>query len=149
MLRFLFISIFILTASPSLAKDREEKTKNIRPYNHACAPGTEPFGLAPPHGNKIVCRKPIGKGKFRAEGNMKVWHANGERKKEGNFVRGKKHGEWKTYHRSGRLKSTETFYDGKRVSVTKHDRDGNVVKKSKKRNKKRKQKTDWSFLRNK
>ena len=149
MLRLIIISIFLLSANPSFAKDRKNKNKKIKAYNHACAPGTEPFGLAPPHGNKVVCRKPLGSGKFRAEGNMKVWHANGERKKEGNFVHGKKHGEWKTYHRSGKLKSTETYYNGERKSVTKHDRDGNAIKRSKKRNRKRKAKLDWGFLRNK
>ena len=100
---------------------KPETPKSQQKFVLPCAAGTEQYGE---FGTKMVCRQPVGKGKYRPEGQFVAWHANGEKKIDGEFARGEKHGIWTTYLRNGRKKTVETFYSGKRQSLTKFDKYG-------------------------
>jgi antitoxin component YwqK of YwqJK toxin-antitoxin module len=122
----------------------EASTKQKRKYVHPCPAGTEQAGSGPPDGYKAYCRQPI-IGGYRNHGGLTNWYANGEKRFEGEFIRGKKHGVWTIYHRNGEKKSVETWYNGERQNKVKFDRKGapvTEVDKDKERREKR-QKYKW------
>lgn len=137
-------------------KKKPEAQKADKKFVLPCAAGTEQFGEGPPKGAKVVCRQPMIGGRFRAEGSMVAWHANGNKKIEGEFVRGDRHGIWTTYQRNGRIKKVETYYAGQRQTVTKFDRYGRpkappkeAVSQESTTEAKKKSRLSWRFMRNK
>ncbi|MCB0325738.1 MAG: hypothetical protein KDD69_19285 [Bdellovibrionales bacterium] len=107
-------------AAPPKEQKRQKK------YVHPCPAGTEAVGEAPPEGGSMFCRQPI-LGGYRKHGNMTGWYANGQKRYEGEYIRGRKHGAWTLYHRNGEKKAVEEWYDGKRVKKHRFDRTGKVI----------------------
>lgn len=168
--RYLTISIIALAISfghlgseaqamPKKKKE-EENAKPPKKFVQNCAPGTEQYGEGYPYSSKVVCRQPLTRGKFRAEGAMTAWHANGKKKFEGEYSRGTKHGIWTTYNRNGKVRWVDTYYAGKRQTRTKFDRYGrpivpaaapNAQEANNQQNNQqvKKKKISWRFMRNK
>lgn len=123
---------------------KPEKDDRRRRYVHPCPPGTEQFGSGPPDAYKAHCRKPV-VGGYKRHGNSTTWYPNGNKRVEGDYIRGKKHGKWVTYHRNGKKKAVEVYYNGKRTQKSKYDRKGQAVKEVDRRSQrlKRRKKYKW------
>ncbi len=106
--------------------EKPEPDKRKRRYVHPCPAGTEQFGSGPPDAYKAHCRKPV-VGGYKRHGNSTTWYPNGNKRVEGDYIRGKKHGKWVTYHRNGTKKAVEVYYNGKRMKKSKYDRNGKEV----------------------
>lgn len=129
--RWLQLALLLLLPSVALAEinraEPEPEKKVKRKYVHPCPGGTEQFGKAPPDGGKVYCRQPV-VGGYRKHGNETSWYANGTKRFEGEYVRGKKHGTWTVYHRNGRKKATEVWFNGERREKVRYDKKGVAIK---------------------
>ena len=64
----------------------------------------------------------------KAEGLYTRWHENGQKRQEGTYKDGKPEGLTTVWYENGQKKQEVTYKDGKKVSETKWDEEGNVIK---------------------
>ncbi len=140
------------SAAPRRSRKKltEKETKKLRrrmerEYLSKCPAGTEPTGQLPPDGNKFYCQVPTRKKGMVRHGEYNHWYSNGEKRLQGEYYMGKKHGIWKTYRRDGSVKSEVIYYDGNKQEKKVFDREGNATKEvdRKAKRKERRKKNLW------
>lgn len=132
--RFLTIVATINCLFLSNAWCDRDKTPGVikRRYVHVCPAGTERIGDKPPKSKLIFCKQVLDNG-ARLEGLYTQFYQTGNKKTEGEYVSGKKHGIWYEYHRSGEIAATKEFVDGKVVEKVSYRPDGSVIQPPKNR----------------
>lgn len=132
--RLLTIIAIINCLFSSYAWCDRDKTPGVikRRYVHVCPAGTERIGDKPPKSKLIFCKQVLDDG-ARLEGLYTQFYGTGNKKTEGEYVSGKKHGTWYEYHRTGEVAETKEFVDGKVVEKVSYRPDGTIVKPPKNR----------------
>ena len=84
-----------------------------------CPSGGRLRGQPPPQGQRQWCVADDLFGRSRKNGPLRVWHANGALRIEGEFVDDKRNGVWKFYSKDGRLAMEKSYRFGELAGETK------------------------------
>lgn len=77
----------------------------------SCPPGTRLVGDPPPNGSEIACVKTVN-GADVKEGPYVLYHEDGSKMIQGEYLDGKQNGEWTMWYDNGQKKSVDHYKDG-------------------------------------
>lgn len=86
------------------------------PNDLTCPKGTRQEGAPPPAGAVAWCAGPDLFGQLRRNGPFKRWRPNGQVLREGEYVDGKKHGQWVEYDEAGQASAEAVYRFGQLIS---------------------------------
>lgn len=86
------------------------------PNDLTCPKGTRQEGAPPPAGTAAWCAGPDLFGQLRRNGPFKRWRPNGRVLREGEYVDGKKHGQWVEYDEAGHTSAEAVYRFGQLIS---------------------------------
>jgi len=127
----LFLFIFISSGLVQADEDKPPPGVVGKRYKHVCPEGTERVGEGPPGTTMVFCRQDLGD-TSRLEGDYTAFYLNGNKRVQGEYVTGKRHGTWVQYYRTGEVQAIREFQEGKPVEVKQFRKDGVPVKEPKK-----------------
>ncbi|HMO16509.1 MAG TPA: hypothetical protein PKA63_01775 [Oligoflexia bacterium] len=127
----LLITVFFLFCifSSSLSAENDKPKPGVigKRYRHVCPEGTERVGAGPPGTTLTFCRQQLGE-ESRLEGDYTAFYLNGNKRLQGEYSRGKRHGTWTQFYRTGEVQEVVEYYEGVPGERKSFKRDGVLVK---------------------
>lgn len=119
----MFSAVLSISAAPCGAWARSTQALD----SQSCPDGGELRGEAPPRGRAQWCEAVDLFGVVRKNGPFRTWHKNGQRRTDGAFVDGKRHGTWTAYDEDGKV-TVEQRYRFDRLLQERRGTDATALK---------------------
>jgi antitoxin component YwqK of YwqJK toxin-antitoxin module len=103
------VLLSLLIACRAAETSAPDEARQGSPAPITCPAGATMRGVAPPSGDRVWCESDDG----TLEGPVREWFADGQRRLEGEYAAGQKHGAWKTFYAGGKPRAEEHWDAGK------------------------------------